>query len=485
MKSLFRGAFLRGVSASVLSLSLAACTANPQALNRPGDVPEGFTAPMDKSAPVWPQADWWSKFGAAELSPLQETAQKENLDIEQAAARVLQAEANDGVALSALFPTLNAGFDASRSGVNTPSFSNPSRARNSFSAGLTASYQQGFFGTQYLQLRAAREDLRASRYAAAVVGISTAAQVADEYFTILHFRERIAIAQANIAAAKRILAITQAKVNSGVSSNLDLAEQQAVVAQQESVMPGLIQSERQARYSLAILLGRTPEGFDIKAQNLDGIAAPSLQPGLPSELLLRNPSIAQAEAQLYAAHANVDAARSFYFPSLNLSGGANWGPVSALSNLFGPAGFAWNIGASVIQTIFDGGRIHAQNDAAQAVQRELIANYRKTVFGAFRDVEVALDLIKANTDQLALVQIQTKADAEAFRIAELQYREGTIDILSLLQNQQQLFVAQQLLVSTKLSVLEAHLALYNALGGGWEQKADDANYKNQLDWWPL
>ncbi|HWU55652.1 MAG TPA: hypothetical protein VN175_09135, partial [Rhizomicrobium sp.] len=101
------------------------------------------------------------------------------------------------------------------------------------------------------------------------------------------------------------------------------------------------------------------------------------------------------------------------------------------------------------------------------------------------DVEVSLDTVKAETDQLALVQIQTKAQAEAFRISELQYREGTIDILSLLTNQQQLFVAQQLLVQTKLARLQAHLALYNALGGGWDQKTDDANYKNQLDWWPL
>ena len=481
MKSLFRGAFLRGVSASVLAVSLAACTANPQALNRPGDVPEAFTAPVNKSAPVWPQAGWWSQFGAPELAPLQETAQKENLDIAQAAARVLQAEANDGISLSALFPTLGGNFNAQRSGGN----STIPRAHNTFSAGLTASYQQGFFGTEYLQLRASREDLRAQRYAAAVIGISTSAQVADAYFQILSFRERIAIAGANIAAAKRILAITQAKVNSGVVSNLELAEQQAVLAQQESTLPGFIQSEKQARYSLAILLGRAPEGYDVKAQNLDGIDAPPLQPGLPSEMLLRNPSVAQAEALLYAAHANVDAARTLYFPSLDLNGLASFGSANSLSHLFGPAGFIWSIGASVLQTIFDGGRIHAQNDLAQAQQQELIANYRKTVFTAFQDVEVALDLIKSETDQLALVEIQTKADAEAFRISELQYREGTIDIVSLLNNQQALFVAQQLLVATKLARLEAHLQLYNALGGGWDQKTDDASYKNQLDWWPL
>src|SRR5215475_13887566 len=112
MKSLFRGAFFRGASASVLALSLAACSALPTPLDRPGDVPTAFTAPMNKSAPIWPQADWWSKFGAPELVPLQQTAQKENLDVAAAAARVLEAEASDGVALAALFPTLGVSISA-------------------------------------------------------------------------------------------------------------------------------------------------------------------------------------------------------------------------------------------------------------------------------------------------------------------------------------------------------------------------------------
>jgi NodT family efflux transporter outer membrane factor (OMF) lipoprotein len=486
MKSVSRGALFRGVSVSVLALALAACTANPTPLDRPGDVPQAFTAPMNKSAPIWPQPNWWTAFHADELAPLEDTAQKENLDVAMAAARVLQAEANDGVALSALFPTLDASFGATRAGANTPGFNGTAgRAGNRFTAGLTASYQQSFFGQQYMQLRAAREGLRANRYAAAVVNISVQAQVADAYFTILSLRERIAINRANVDAAKRILTITQAKVSSGVSSNLDLAEQQAIVASQQSQLPGLIQLEKQARYNLAILLGRAPENFDVKAQNLDGIVSPDVQAGLPSELILRNPAVAQAEAQLYAAHANVDAARASYFPFLNLNGSAGYGAVSTLSNLFNPATFAWSIGATVLQSIFDGGRVHAQNDLAQAEQQEMIASYRKTVFTAFSDVEVALDQVKATTEQLDFINTQTKASAEAFRISELQYREGTIDILSLLQNQQNLFTAQDSLVRVKLARLEANLSLFNALGGGWEQKADDANYKNQLDWWPL
>lgn len=489
MKSLFHGAFFRGASASVLALSLAACTDNPQALNRPGDVPPAFTAPMDKTAPLWPKAGWWANFGAEELTPLEETAQKENLDIAQSAALVLQAEASDGIALSALFPTMGSSIGVTRSGANAPTINRQtgvaSRASNAFNAGLTANYQQGFFGTQYFQLQASREDLRASRYAAAVTGISVSSEVANAYFSILAFRERIAVTNANIAAAKRILAVTQAKVNSGVLSNLELSEQQAVVAQQESTLPFLIESEKEARYSLAILLGRAPEGYDVRAQNLDGIVTPAVQPGMPSELVLRNPAVAQAEAQLYSAHANVNAARASYFPSLSLTGNAGYGPSSTLSNLFNNGNFAWSIGASILQTIFDGGRIHAQNDFEKAREQELIAAYRKAVFTAFQDVENALGTVKSTNDQLALIEVETKADAEAFRISELQYREGTIDIVQLLNNQQNLFAAQQALVQTKLAKLEAGIALYNALGGGWEQKADDAAYKNQLDWWPL
>lgn len=485
MKSLFRGAFLRGVSATVLSASLVACTANPQPLNRPGDVPPAFTGLNDKTAPVWPKAAWWAGFGSDELTPLEEIAQKENLDIAQAAARVLQAEASDGVALSGLFPTLGGNIGVTRSGSNTPNRTSGLRAQTAFNAGLNASYQQNFFGQQYFELQIARENLRSRRYAAAVTGISTSTGVASQYFSILAFRERIALANANIAAAKRILAITQAKVNSGVTSNLELAQQQAQLAQEESTLPGLIESEKEARWSLAILLGRAPEGFDIKAQNLDGIVAPSVQPGIPSELLLRNPAVAEAEANLYADHANVDAARAAFFPSIDLSAGASFGPSSALSNLFNAGTFVWNLGASITQPIFDGGRIHAQSDLARAQQMETIAAYRKAVFSAFQDVEIALGQVKANTDQLALVDTQTRADAEAFRISELQYREGTIDILSLLINQQSLFIAQQSLVINKLQRLQSYVQLYSALGGGWEQKSDDAAYKNQLDWWPL
>ena len=323
------------------------------------------------------------------------------------------------------------------------------------------------------------------RYAAAVTGISVSTQVASEYFSILAFRERIALANANIAAAKRILAITQAKVNSGVTSNLELAEQQAVLAEQESTLPGLIESEKEARWSLAILLGRAPEGFDIKAQNLDGIVAPSVQPGLPSELAAAQPDRGRGRGRSVCGTCQCGSCARGLLPVPQPVGRRRFRAVKRAVNLFNAGTFAWSIGASLLQPIFDGGRIHAQSDPAKAAQMEEFATYRKAVFTAFQDVEVALGQVKADTDQLALTDTQTRADAEAFRISELQYREGTIDILALLTNQQSLFSAQQSLVQVKLARLQSLSVTLCALGGGWEQKSDDAAYKNQLDWWPL
>jgi NodT family efflux transporter outer membrane factor (OMF) lipoprotein len=494
-------AIFRGLSVSVLALTAAGCvTPNPTPLNRTGDIPNGFTAPVvDNQAPIWPDANWWVNFKADELPALVETAQKENLDIAAAAARVIEAEATDASAFANLLPAVNLQGGVTRSGshVSRPSFvtgpggtitevpgTPTSTTTNNFSAGLAASYQLDFWGLNQDRLRQARENLRSARYAETVIGLTTESGVAQEYFTILATRERIAITRQNIDAAKRILAVVEAKVVAGVSSNLDLSQQQAIIAGQEATLPGLIEQEREARYALAILLGRTPEGFDIKAQNMDGIASPVVRGGLPSEVLLRRPDVAEAEANLYAAHANVDAARAAFFPSINLTSSGSYA-APAIGNLINPGNLAWSIGASLLQTIFDGGAKKAASDLALAQEQEQIATYRKAVFNAFSNVESALGQVAADGDQLVAVTEEVRASTEAFRISELQYREGTIDILNLLQAQQQLFSAEITLVQTKLARLDADVSLYIALGGGWTQQDSDKNFKYQLDWWPI
>jgi outer membrane protein TolC len=205
---------------------------------------------------------------------------------------------------------------------------------------------------------------------------------------------------------------------------------------------------------------------------------------MPSDLLLRRPDIALAEANLYASHANVDAARAAFFPQIGLSAGVSWGS-GTIGSLFDPASLAWNVGASLAQTIFDGGAINARSQIAKLQQEEQIATYRKTVFSAFQGVESAVGNADAITQQLDFIEQQVHASVEAERISELQYREGTIDITTLINTQSTLFSAQISLVNTKLARLQNSIGLYIALGGGWDQKTADADYKPSLDWFPL
>ncbi|HVP85541.1 MAG TPA: efflux transporter outer membrane subunit [Rhizomicrobium sp.] len=475
--------FFNSTSAIVLALVAAGCaTPVPQAL-KTTDVPaSGFTAPIMSDAQVWPKADWWTTFGSTELSGLVSDAQANNLDIAAAYARVLQAEAQAGISRSSLFPTLNGEFDASRSGSHgrtvttgpggTTVTSGPFTSSNSFQLGLNASYQLDIFGQNRDRFFSAEDALRASHYAQQTVALTVESNTANAYVNVVGLRERIKIARDNIDAVNRVLEIVKAKVQNGVSSNLDLAQEQAQVAAQQAQIPGLVQQERVARYQLAVLIGRAPEGFDVSAQTMNDIKPPPVQPGMPSELLLRRPDVAEAEASLSSAHGNVDAARAAFFPSIGLSGSGGFAS-SALGSIFNGSTLFYSIGASVLQTIFDGGLKASESDLAKAQELELVASYRSSVLNAFTDVETSLGAVSALADQVHYLTVEVDNAREALRISEIQYREGVADLLAVLQAQQTLFSAQDQLVQTRIALLQANVGLYQSLGGGWSQVAED------------
>jgi len=452
-------------------------TMAPQAL-RPSDVPKSFTGPVTVGADVWPKADWWNAFNSTELTGLITTAQKDNLDLAVALANVLEAEAQTNVARSSLFPQLSLSGTAERqrvgkgsaglSGVGVPN----AETYNSFGLSANGSYALDIWGLAQDDLRAADETLKSSRFAQENVALTTTASVADTYLNILALRQQIALTEKNIEDANRILTITKAKVTNGVSSNLDLAQQEAVVEGQQALLPPLREQEQEARYALAILLALPPEGFEVKAQNLDGVGVPQVAPGIPSALLERRPDVAEAEANLASAHANVDAARAAFFPAISLTGSG--GTASGMiGTLFHASTMEWSIGASLLQTIFDGGKLTGESDSAKAVQLGLISTYRKTVLTAYSNVESSLGQVSNYGAEEEALEREVKASAEAFRLSELQYREGIIELLTLLQTQQTLFTAENQLIQVKASQLEADVNLYIALGGGWSEKPED------------
>jgi outer membrane protein, multidrug efflux system len=469
-----RIAFLCAVSA----LALAGCATDvPQVLTQ-RDVPKAFTGPIPSSAQVWPRPDWWKNFDDPALSQLVAKAQTDNLDLAAAAARVMEAQAQTTIQRSALFPQVDAQAEAARGGGTGSSATgiNGSRATsatgNAFGLTFGATYELDFWGLARDNLRAAEESLKSARFAQQAVALTITANVADDYLSVLALRKRIAIANENIAAINGILKIIKLKVSTGTSSHLDLAQEQAQVESVEAELPGLEEQEREARFALALLLGRPPEKFDIKTLDLDAIHTPLVAAGLPSELLLRRPDIAQAEANLAAAHANVDAARAAFLPQISLTGDGGFASAAAGTLLHG-SNFAWEYGADLLQTIFDGGKLIGQKELADATQKELIATYRSAVLNALSDVETALGQVANNSRTERHLIREVAAAREAFQISQLQYREGATDLLTVLQAQQTLFSAEDQLAQTTLARMQAVVHLYEALGGGWAENPKD------------
>jgi outer membrane protein, multidrug efflux system len=457
--------------ASALAIALAGCsTPVPQAMSPPL-VPRQFTGPVVPDAPVWPSADWWQGFENVELTALILQAQEGNRDLAAAAARVMQAEAQSTIQRSQLFPQIGAQADHLNSGCSGQSCQRFGRTK-AFGLTFNASYELDFWGLARNNLRAANEQLKSARFAQQSVALTVTANVANQYLNVLAIRRRIANAHDNIDAINNILQVIQLRVKAGALSHLDLVRQQAQLEAVQAQLPALETAEKQALFSLAVLLGRPPEGFDIKTVDIDTVVAPRLGAGLPSELLLRRPDIAQAEADLASAHANVDAARAAFLPQISLTGSGGF-VSTAIGTLLQGSSFGYSYGANLLQTIFDGGRLAGEKDLAEAVQKEFIANYQNAALNAYADVENALTLVANTGKAREHLKGEVEAAREAFEISQLQYRQGAADLLTVLQAQQTLFAAQDQLVQITLANRQASIHLYEALGGGWQEPAED------------
>jgi NodT family efflux transporter outer membrane factor (OMF) lipoprotein len=382
-----------------------------------------------------------------------------------AAERVLQAEAQVRIAGASLFPALSFGAGTARRETR-PEGGSWSGA-DSASATLSASYEVDLWGQIAAGKRSAESSLLGTRYDRETVQLTLVAGVANGYFQLLSLRGRLAIARRNLEIAEGVLKVVDARVRNGASSKLDLSRQLSGVLSLRAALPALALQERQTLYALAILAGRQPQGFDAADAAVIDLAVPRVAPGLPSDLLVRRPDLASAEAQLASANANVAAARAALLPSISLSGSAGLAS-NVLVNFLNSPTAAWSLGASLFQPIFDGGRLRGQVDVAESRERELVEGYRRTVLAALADVENALAAVGRTAEQEALQAQVVEQSRIALRLAEVRYREGADDLLTLLDAQRTLFQAEDQLAQIRLSRLQASVALYKALGGGWQ-----------------
>ena len=466
-----RCAMNKKLPALLAVLLVSGCaTPVPQALPQ-AEQPKNFIGPVQTESSTWPDVQWWQGFSDPDLSALVQKAESGNRDLAQAAARVMAAEAQSTIQRSALFPQIGGQALHTNGGCRSQACSQFAPLKE-YGLTFNASYELDFWGLARDNLTAANEELKSARFAQQAVALTVTANVANQYFNVLALRRRIAIAHENIDAINGILDVIKLRAKAGSISHLDLAQETAQQEAVESQLPSLETAEKQSLYTLAVLLGETPESFEVKAQNMDGIAAPQIGAGLPADLLLRRPDVAQAEADLAAAHANLDAARAAFFPAISLTGSGGF-VSTAVGTLIQGANFGYSYGFNLAQTIFDGGRLIGQKDLAKATQEAFIAGYQGAALNAYADVETALVQVANTSRAVDHLTREVEAAREAFQIGSLQYRQGAADLLTVLQTQQTLFLAEDQLAQSTLANRQAIVHLFEALGGGWQEAPSD------------
>ena len=464
----------RWLAALCVVVSSAGCILTKDLPDPALDVPTGYKAARLTNPDAPPTLDWWRGFRSSELTTLMEEAQTVNLDIAAATARFIQADAQARVAGAALLPSLSgAGQEtySRTSGSSSSGLTNGGREVVNYQASLSASYELDFWGKNREATQAAEETAVANRFDRDVVALTTLTSVANAYFQVLASQDRIRTAERNIASAQRILDAIKQRLQAGTGTDLDVAQQESVLANQKALVPPLRQTLAQNVNALATLVSRPPESLHVGGGSLNQIASPRVTPGLPSELLTQRPDIRRQEAQLASATANVGNARAQFFPSIQLTGQGGY-QSSALVSLFQPHAAFFSVVGSLTQPIFDGGRILGNFEFTKARQDELLQTYRKTVVSAFADVDNALVSIRQTSEKLRLQREVLAASRRAFQLSEQQLRAGTADIVTVLNTQLTLFQAEDALWQAQLSRLLAIVSLYQALGGGWEPRTE-------------
>ncbi len=428
-------------------------------------------------------AQWWKSFNDPILDSLVDRSMKGNLDLAQATARIREARATRSVITADLFPDLSVGGSYTRSGTGNGTERSTSVAQNGstitrnistgrdlYQLGLDASYEIDVFGGTRRNIEAADANLQAAIEDQRDVLVTLTSEVALSYLELRTFQREIVIAEANLKSQLYTSDLTRRRFKGGFIGALDVANADATVAGTQSQIPSLQQSARQSIYSLSVLLGQEP-GTLIAELDQSG-TIPSVPPivpiGLPSELLKRRPDVRRADAALHAATARIGAAEADFFPRFSLTGSLTTqsnkiGGIPNWNNSF------YSIGPSFSWPLFDAGRIRANVEVQKAVQEQQLAAYHQVVLVALQDVENALVAYAQEQQRRAALNEAVAANRKAVDVATKLYAAGNTDFLNVLNAQRSLLATEDSLVISDRTVATNLVALYKALGGGWDE----------------
>lgn len=419
-------------------------------------------------------SQWWKIFDDSVLDSLVERAVTSNYDLKAAEARLRAGRALRGAALADFLPTIDAigSYTKARRSQNALSFPVRLIDTDTYEVGFDATWEIDVFGGKRRAFEAANADLQAIAEDRRSVLVSLLAEIARNYIELRGTQRRIAIARENLRAQAEALQITQQRFSAGLASELDVAQAKAVLAGTKSQVPSLDTAEKQSIHRLSVLLGQPPGALQAELEKAASVppTPPEVPAGLPSDLLQRRPDVRRSERQLAAATARIGVATAELFPKFSLTGMAGYQSLET-ANLFSAASQFWSAGPSVRWRLLEYPRLRAQIRAQTAQREQALAQFEQTMLISLEDVENALvGYAKEKERHLALSE-EVAASRRALELANQIYAVGRGEFLNVLEAERSLYQAEDALAQSQRTVTLNLVALYKALGGGWEADA--------------
>ncbi len=498
-------------------------------------VPMTQPATQPAEGPVVNLERWWESFNDPELDSLIDRAVRTNLDLRISQSRVREARNQLVIQRAAILPNVNsdAGYSRQRfskegfyiptgagsapgtlsgntgaplSSAGTLGRRSPSLGRNAttgngnnnnnnsssglssafnrteidtWQGGFDASWEIDVFGGVRRGVEAALADQQAAIEARRDTMVSLLAEVARNYIDVRGIQRELRIANENIRTQQDTLDLTRSRFQAGLATDLDVARAEAQLSTTRATVPGSITSLQQGIHRIGVLLGENPESLEIELGREAAIPAPPPQVpvGIPSEVLRRRPDIRRAERQIAAASARVGAATADLFPRFSLTGSLGLAS-GTFRNLGRLDSVYYSIGPSISWPIFDAGRIRANIGVQNEREEQAVAQYEAAVLDSLEDVENALIGYAQEQARHRDLQVAVDANRRAVELATQLYQKGLTDFLNVLDVQRNLFASQDELVQSERSLSGDVVALYKALGGGWETFETPATMQN-------
>jgi multidrug efflux system outer membrane protein len=454
-------------------IAAAGCTVGPDYARPRIDNPPAWRVEYQEATEV-ANARWWQAFGDPALDQLVDSALRENLDVQIAAARVDQFLGALRTTRSQFYPQFDYGAQSSTNRSSAvgqlPVPPGTDRDYNLYTAALGATWQIDLFGRVRRQSEAAQAQVYASEQGRRGVILSVVTSTATSYIVLRGLDRQLAIARAtadNYAQTQRLFEL---RFKGGVVSEVELAQVQSQYQQALAAVPSIERQIALQENLLSILLGRNPEAIP-RGKSIEQLTEPGIPGALPSALLERRPDILQAEQQLRASNAQIGVAKSLYYPTLSLTGALGLASTS-LGNFVSGDATAGSLAAGLTGPIFTFGNIEGQVNTAIAAQRESVAFYRQVVLNAFRETNDALIGVQKKREEYAALAMRVNALRQYAGLSRLRFDNGSASYLEVLYAENELFGAELTAVRALSERYGEVINVYKAVGGGWVDLAD-------------